>query len=213
MRVCRNLNVFEYLLTLFALGWSSTFFDGLLLKIIKRQRELRLKKTESSYRMIYLPSAVVEELRRVKREREERKALLGEEYRDYDFVVSQLNGRPYELRLVDKMLYKLIEKNDLRPVVAHSLRHSSTSLKLKLSRGNIKAVQGDTDHAEVCMVTDIYAHGFDADRKLIAQEMDNGFFSKVGQGAKANDLSRQIIAAMKKIFQAYPELLSKLMET
>ena len=64
----------------------------------------------------------------------------------------------------------MIEKHNLRPVVFHSLRHSSTSLKLKLSRGNIKAVQGDTGHAEARMVTDTYAHGFDADRKLIAQE-------------------------------------------
>ncbi len=34
------------------------------------------------------------------------------------------------------------------------------------------------------MVTDTYAHGFDADRKLIAQEMDSGFFSKVGADQK-----------------------------
>lgn len=66
------------------------------------------------------------------------------------------------------MFYTLIEKNNLRPVVFHSLRHSSTSLKLKLSRGNIKAVQGDSGRAGARMVTNTYAHGFDADRKLIA---------------------------------------------
>ena len=37
-----------------------------------------------------------------------------------------------------------------------------------------ESVQGDTGHAEARMVTDTYAHGFDADRKLIAQEMDSG---------------------------------------
>ncbi|MBE7003591.1 MAG: site-specific integrase, partial [Ruminococcaceae bacterium] len=100
---------------------------------------LKAPKTESSNRIIYLPAAVVEELKRAKRKQAECKALLGDEYKDYDLVVSQINGRPYEVRVIDKMLYKLIKKNGLRPVVFHSLRHSSTSLKLKLSKGNIKA--------------------------------------------------------------------------
>ena len=74
----------------------------------------------------------------------------------------------------DSMGHPIWQKeNELRPVVFHSLRHSSTSLKLKLSKGNIKAVQGDAAHAEARMVTDTYAHGFDADRKLIAHEMDS----------------------------------------
>lgn len=105
--------------------------------------------------------------------------MLGSEYHDYDLAVSQINGRPYDINIIDKMFQKFIESNSLRRVVFHSLRHSGTSLKLKLSRGNIKAVQGDTGHAEARMVTDTYAHGFDEDRKLIAKEMDTGFFSKV----------------------------------
>ena len=104
-------------------------------------------KTESSNRTIYLPNAVVEELKKVKIQQEEYKRLLGYEYHDYGLVVAQLNGHPYEHRVIDKQFAKLIAANQFRPVVFHSLRHSSTSLKLKLSRGNIKAVQGDTGHA------------------------------------------------------------------
>ena len=91
----------------------------------------------------------------------------------------------------------------------HSLRHSSTSLKLKLSRGNIKAVQGDTGHAEARMVTDTYAHGFDADRKLIAQEMDTGFFSKVGAAPAEREINENTIQQLKALIQAHPELLSE----
>lgn len=40
----------------------------------------------------------------------------------------------------------------------HSLRHCSASLKLQIGGGNIKAVQGDTGHAQSRMVTDLYAH-------------------------------------------------------
>lgn len=49
---------------------------------------------------------------------------------------------------------KLIRENNLKPVVFHSLRHSSTTYKLKLSGGDIKAVQGDTGHSEAAMITE-----------------------------------------------------------
>lgn len=173
---------------------------------------LKAPKTESSNRTIYLPNAVVEELRQVKAQQEEYKRLMGDEYHDYDLVVSQLNGRPYEIRVIDKAFYKLITRNDFRPVVFHSLRHSSTSLKLKLSRGNIKAVQGDTGHAEARMVTDTYAHGFDADRKLIAHEMDTGFFSKVGATQVNEDIDADMLHKLKALIQSHPELLSELLK-
>ena len=173
---------------------------------------LKAPKTESSYRSIFLPLAVIEELKKARLEQERCKMLLGSEYKDYDLVVAQLNGRPYEIRTIDKMLYKLIEKNNLRPVVFHSLRHCSTSLKLKLSHGNIKAVQGDTDHAEARMVTDTYAHGFDADRKLIAQEMDSGFFAKVGAGAPVPQPDEASITMLRELIKSNPNLLAELLK-
>lgn len=170
---------------------------------------LKAPKTESSYRNIYLPMAVIEELNKVKAQQDEYKEMFGDTYQDYDLVVCQINGRPYEIRNIDKMFYRLIEENQLRPVVFHSLRHSSTSLKLKLSRGNIKAVQGDTGHAEARMVTDTYAHGFDADRKLIAQEMDSGFFAKVGQKQEP-EIDTATLEQIKSILRQHPELLREI---
>ena len=171
---------------------------------------LKAPKTESSNRIVYLPQAVVEELRKVKAQQKEYKVLLGTEYHDYDLVIAHINGRPYEMRIIDKMLYKMIDKHSLKPVVFHSLRHSSTSLKLKLSRGNIKAVQGDTGHAEARMVTDTYAHGFDADRKLIAHEMDSGFFSKVGTD-NSKPTEEDTLNQLKKLLSEQPELVAELL--
>ena len=173
---------------------------------------LKAPKTESSNRTIYLPQAVIDELRTAKAQQEQYKAMLGDEYRDYDLVIAQINGRPYEQRIIDKMFYRLIEEKSLRPVVFHSLRHSSTSLKLKLSKGNIKAVQGDTGHAEARMVTDTYAHGFDADRKLIAQEMDSGFFSKVGADQKPAEADSATVDLLKQLVRQHPELLTELLK-
>lgn len=174
---------------------------------------LKAPKTESSNRNVYLPKAVVEELIKTKELQKENKTLLANEYHDYNLVIAKVNGMPYELRTIDKMFYKLIEEKSLKPVVFHSLRHSSTSLKLKLSKGNIKAVQGDTGHAEARMVTDTYAHSFDEDRKLIAQEMDSGFFDKVNNAAKSTELDNATIDKLKLLIKQHPELINDLLNT
>lgn len=86
------------------------------------------------------------------------KLLIGAEYSDYGLVIAHEDGRPYEARQIADMLRTLIDEHDLRPVVFHSLRHCSASLKLQISSGNIKAVQGDTGHAQSRMATDLYTH-------------------------------------------------------
>lgn len=62
-------------------------------------------------------------------------------------------------------------------MVFHSLRHSSTTYKLKLNHGDLKATQGDTGHAEIDMITGIYAHILDEDRKVNAQKFETAFYS------------------------------------
>ena len=71
---------------------------------------------------------------------------------------------------------KLREKAGLPKVVFHSLRHSSTTYKLKLNHGDLKATQGDTGHAEIDMITKVYAHILDEDRKVNAQKFETAFY-------------------------------------
>lgn len=75
-------------------------------------------------------------------------------------------------------LNQLIKENNLPPVVFHSLRHSSVTYKLKLNGGDIKAVQGDSGHAQVSMVTDVYSHILDDDRKKNAELFEEAFYEK-----------------------------------
>ena len=72
---------------------------------------------------------------------------------------------------------KLIEENGLPKVVFHSLRHSSITYKLKLNGGDMKSVQGDSGHAQVKMVADVYSHIIDDDRRLNAERLEAAFSS------------------------------------
>jgi len=58
------------------------------------------------------------------------------------------------------------------------ISHSSTTYKLKLNHGDLKATQGDTGHAEIDMITSIYAHILDEDRKVNAQKFETAFYAK-----------------------------------
>ena len=92
-------------------------------------------------------------------------------------VVALANGRPCEDRIILKSFEKLREKAGLPRVVFHSLRHSSTTYKLKLNHGDLKATQGDTGHAEIDMITSVYAHILDEDRKINAQKFESAFYA------------------------------------
>lgn len=144
---------------------------------------LKPPKTESSIRTVFLPRTVAMALLDAKKQQDEIKLLLGSDYQDFGLVLAQPNGRPYERRQIERMLDVFIAENGLRKVVFHSLRHSSTSIKLQISRGNIKAVQGDTGHAQARMVTEVYAHTNNEERLLLAQKVDEKFFQAPIPGA------------------------------
>lgn len=147
---------------------------------------LKDPKTASSVRTVFLPGTVTTALQKMKTAQEADKELLGAAYRDYNMVLAHQDGRPYEEHQIADKLRKLIQKYNLPPVVFHSLRHCSTTVKLQISGGNIKAVQGDTGHAQARMVTDLYAHTNTEDRRRLAQKMEQDFF-RSGKKAAPDD--------------------------
>lgn len=118
------------------------------------------------------------ERRAVKKSQDALKMLLGADYADFGLVIAHEDRRPYEERQIAHLLNQLIQDTGLPKVVFHSLCHCSTSVKLQISGGNIKAVQGDTGHAQARMVTDLYAHTCNDDRRRLAQKMEESFFQK-----------------------------------
>ena len=113
-----------------------------------------------------------------KAEQDEMKEILGDEYMDYNLVMASTFGLPLGDGAICGPLKKLIEDYNLPPVVFHSFRHSSVTYKLKLNGGDIKAVQGDSGHAQVNMVTDVYSHILDDDRRKNAELFEEAFYEK-----------------------------------
>ena len=176
---------------------------------------LKKPKTDSSIRKVWLPKTLAYILREWKRSQDELKGFLGDEYQDFNLVVALDNGRPCEDRLILRAFERLREDAGLPRVVFHSLRHSSTTYKLKLNHGDLKATQGDTGHAQIGMITDIYAHILDDDRRVNAQRFEDAFYKPSTPDLKTAGQPKEEqpavdVAALLEQLQKSPELLSAL---
>lgn len=141
-------------------------------------------------RKIFLPSTVAQMLLERKKQIDEMKELFGDEYFDYNLVFCHSSGRPMEGQMINRALKKLIKDNDLPDIVFHSFRHASITYKLKWNGGDMKSVQGDSGHARMDMVADVYSHIIDEDRRYNAQKFEEQFYNakgmkNVGEGKTA----------------------------
>ena len=180
---------------------------------------LKEPKTITSTRKVFLPKTVAEMLIKRKAEQEELKDLFGDEYSDYNLVFANTIGHPIEGQIINRALHHLIEENDLPPVVFHSLRHSSITYKLKLNGGDMKAVQGDSGHAQVKMVADVYSHILDEDRRLNAQRFEEEFYSrkqdeekKAEEAVPEQEVEKEVAPSEEKTGMTDQEMLLKLLQ-
>lgn len=144
----------------------------------KTVRVLKTPKTESSIRTVYIPKSVALCLIELKKDQDEIIEALGGEYQNYNLVMATTFGLPIGDSYLRSKMQEIIDELGLPDVVFHSLRHTSVTYKLKLSGGDIKAVQGDSGHAQADMVTEIYGHIIDEDRRKNAELMENAFYNK-----------------------------------
>ena len=179
----------------------------------KSKLVLKSPKTNSSIRDIWIPKTVVMLLLEIKKKQDKTKRILGDAYQNFDLVVARDNGRPYEESRIRELFVELTEAAGVPDVTFHSLRHTSTTVKLLISNGDIKTVQGDTGHAQAKMVTDTYAEILDVNRKKTAQLFDKMFY-RDGEEQKtdADNSEHDDSEDLAKLFADNPEAAGRMMD-
>lgn len=178
---------------------------------------LKQPKTDGSIRTVYIPDTVVEKLKKLKEMQEKLKTELGDDwYMDYGLIICQANGRPIMTEHLNKRFKEVLtEMNDptinIDNVVFHSLRHTSAGVKLRLSGGDLKAVQGDGGWNTPDMVTKRYAHILDEDRRKLAEEMDESFYGNKKEVAATT--ATPDLGSLVALLQSNPELLQQALQT
>lgn len=186
---------------------------------------LKQPKTDGSIRNVYIPETVANKLNTLFNLQREMKRELGEEgYMDYGLIICQANGRPIMTEHLNKRFKEiLIEMNDpdidTDDIVFHSIRHTSAGAKLRISSGDLKAVQGDGGWSTPDMVTKRYAHILDEDRQNLASEMEERFYQNKGKLTVPKEMSSEIktenedLNKLAAMITSNPELLMKVLES
>ena len=179
--------------------------DWIIYELIKEK-----KLDVVTIRKVFLPRTVAYQLIDWKKEQDKLRDVLGNEYIDYNLVMATTYGLPIGNGAIRKSFNKLIKEHNLPPVVFHSLRHTSVTYKLKLNGGDIKAVQGDSGHSQINMVTDVYSHIIDDDRRRNAEMFEDAFYGKkdLDPQLRKNEEGENIMTVPEGVD---PELLAKVL--
>jgi integrase len=135
-------------------------------------------KNNTSYRTMPLDDSFYNYLVDLKAKQEENKKLYGKSYsKTYkDYVCVNDVGNLITPNYITKAFKRILEKNEMRVIRFHDLRHSSASLLLSLGYP-MKNIQMWLGHSSFNTTANIYAH-IDASAKIemvsgIAQELSN----------------------------------------
>lgn len=162
------------------LKWSDVNFDKNTisvrgsLKTKGKNRKLYYGETknESSYRSFPIPGELENYLKKLRKKQLEQRMLCGNSYnREWiDFVCVDAMGNVLSPAYVSRYFGTLLEKNGLRKIRFHDLRHSCAALLLE-NGATMKQVQEWLGHYSYLVTADTYAHVFAESKKNMADTM------------------------------------------
>lgn len=168
------------------------------------------KEDGGSDRNCYLPEAVYDKLLRLRQMQDELKEELDDDgYFDYGMIICQENGRPVMTEHLNKRFQQVLDEMGIKPkrgqdqYVFHSIRSTATTYKLRVSGGDIKAVQGENGQKDPKMVTHQYSRIIDEDRIRLANAVNDDFYRKEEKQSEE--------AEMMSAVQNNPELFKQFM--
>lgn len=130
-------------------------------------------KSKKSYRELTIPDDMLVFLKELKARQLEEKAICGNSYDDNDYVCKWPDGKRFAPSYVSHHFSSLLEKNGLRHIRFHDLRHSAASYLL--SHGmTLQDVKEWLGHSTIAITADIYGHLTDERKKAIGDEMNKG---------------------------------------
>ena len=139
-------------------------------KVVQKDRT----KNASSCRSLPLVPQYRELLLRMQERQEQCRKLCGNCYIESDYIYVNDLGSPYQPNFVSQHFRALLEKNQLRVIRFHDLRHTCASLLLK-NGVSMKEIQEWLGHSNFSTTANIYAHLDTAAKNTSAAKMTRAF--------------------------------------
>lgn len=167
---------------LMGLTWKKINFSKNTIEIAQANQYLPKKgtftkapKNDSSKRVIYLPEEIMKEIKKYKSYQLENKLNLGDKWIDTNFLFTQWNGLPMHPYTMSKWFDKFLEKNNLKKITFHQLRHTSATLLIN-SGVNIREVSARLGHSNASTTLNIYSHSLVSADKDAADKLEKFIF-------------------------------------
>ena len=114
-------------------------------------------KSSRSRRVIFLPDATVEALRRHRARQQQERLLEGPRWHDTGLVFTTKIGTPFDPRNVTRHFKKILTNAGLPQKRFHDLRHTCASLLL-VQGVNPRVVMEVLGHSQISLTMDTYSH-------------------------------------------------------
>ncbi|MGY5341729.1 tyrosine-type recombinase/integrase [Paenibacillus glucanolyticus] len=168
------------------IDWKTGVIDvsQTLVQALKGEIIVKEPKTKNSQRKVSLPSSVLEELReyyahRIKERDKLKDAWNGtdREGREWNFIFSHADGTPFHHERPYLWFRQFIQKNKLRYIRFHDLRH--TSATLLINQGvHAKIISERLGHGNITTTMNIYGHALRSADQAAADKFDSLFTSR-----------------------------------
>lgn len=134
-------------------------------------------KSDTSNRIIYIAPTTLEILKKYKLFQNERKILLGNQWKNSERVFTTEFGEDIHPDRPYKILKHIIKKYNLKDISFHGLRH--TSISLQISSGiQAQIISKRAGHSNIAITHQIYSHFFDNEFKEVANKMNDFLVAK-----------------------------------
>jgi integrase len=155
------------------LKWSAIDFKGNTISVQHTVTKLRTTvakdrtKNKSSNRTLPLNPAMRKYLVKLRAQQMSDKTLLGQAYRNTDYVCRWSDGHAISCDYLSKGFKRLLRRNGLPDIRLHDLRHSCASFMLKMGC-SMKEIADWLGHADIKTAMNVYAHWDMAEKKDVA---------------------------------------------
>ncbi len=146
------------------LEWPDIDFTNFLIDISRSSLYLSDRgvfdddtKTNSSKRVIKVPTVAVEMLKEHKRQQITERLKLGDKWVESNKVFTQWNGKPIHPDTITGWFARFIKRHDLPPIHLHSLRHTNATLLIAAGT-DLRTVSKRLGHSNMTTTANIYTH-------------------------------------------------------
>lgn len=164
---------------LMGLKWTDIDFSINVLTVNRTNQVIKGKgiisktpKNDSSARSLALPKRTVEILKLYKKEQNEQRLLLGELWKDDNWIFTTWNGTAMYPTTPSKWFREFLKRNELPHIPFHGLRHTSATL-LIAQGAPLKNISSRLGHSDIRTTGNIYGHALQSVDKKLADTMDN----------------------------------------